>query len=51
MAMQKAKTGLAAKLGMRGREAFEGHKADETKLMGGGGELPAGIDQIGRAHV
>ena len=44
MAMQKAKTGLAAKLGMRGREAFEGHKADETKLMGGGGELPAGID-------
>ncbi len=43
MAVQKAKSGLAAKLGAKGHSAVETHKNDETVFQGGG-ELPAGIE-------
>lgn len=43
MAVQKAKSGLAAKLGAKGHAAVEGHKNDETVFQGGG-DLPAGIE-------
>lgn len=43
MAMQKAKSGLAKKLGSSGAEAFEAHKNDETKISASG-DLPGGIE-------
>ena len=43
MAKRVTRSGLAAKLGESGREAFETHKGDET-VYSGGGELPAGIE-------
>jgi hypothetical protein len=43
MAKQVTKSGLAAKLGDKGRKAVEAHKHDET-VISGGGDLPAGID-------
>lgn len=43
MPKQTAKSGLAAKLGAKGAEAFEKHKRDEAKVPGGG-SLPAGIE-------
>jgi len=41
--VKKAKTSLAAKLGSKGRKAFDAHKGDETVLPGGG-SLPEGIE-------
>lgn len=43
MPKQTAKSGLAAKLGDKGRKAFDRHKADETNY-GAGADLPAGIE-------
>jgi hypothetical protein len=44
MPSKKSKSSLSAKLGSEGRSAYEAHKGDETRLTGGGGDLPPGID-------
>lgn len=43
MAKQTSKSGLAGKLGQRGRQAVAAHKDDEVDL-GFGGDLPPGIE-------
>lgn len=43
MPRQTKKSGLFGKLGKRGREAFDSHKADTTSY-GAGGDLPPGIE-------
>lgn len=43
MAKQTAQSSLLAKLGDRGRRAFDKHKGDET-VFSGAGDLPAGIE-------
>lgn len=43
MPRKKATTGIAARLGSAGQEAFDAHKEDETDF-GAGGDLPAGIE-------
>lgn len=47
MPKQTAKSGLAAKLGDKGRKAFDAHKADEVKFSGGG-DLPAGVTGVAK---
>jgi hypothetical protein len=43
MPKQVSKSSLAAKLGDKGRQAFDAHKDDEVNF-GSGGDLPAGIE-------
>lgn len=44
MPVQKQKSGLAGKLGEKGKQIHEARKADETTMAGGGSDLPAGIE-------